>query len=457
MLWGGRFKEKLAKPALRFSSSLPIDINLIREDIQVSKAHADMLAKVKIISDKEAEVLTNALCIIEQQYEERIWQPSFEEFEDIHSAIEARLYELVGETAGKLHTGRSRNDQVITDLRLWVKKASVDLFNSIEMLENILLIVAEEHIYTIFPGYTHLQRAQPVSFAFHLLAWYEMLERDKKRLSFVKEESDISPLGSCALAGSSLPLDREYTAQILGFARITTNSMDAVSDRDFVLDFLNACTAGMLHLSRIAEEIILWSTAEWNFISLSDQYSTGSSLMPQKKNPDLAELIRGKTGRVLGNYVSLASVLKALPLSYNRDLQEDKEPLFNSVQTYNDALLLTGQMIQSMTVNSDRFIEELEGDFCLATDLADWLVLKNIPFRETHRIVGCIIVYCEENKKKLNQLEIAELKKFCEAFDESVFEIMDPRNILKRKRTIGSTNPDYIKKRLMDIKIKRSS
>lgn len=452
MLWGGRFKDKLNDEALKFTSSLAFDIHLMHEDILVSKAHAAMLGKIKIITEEEADQILDGLNLIKKEYDTSLWQPDSKEYEDVHSAIEARLFDLIGNTAGKLQTGKSRNDQIAADLRLWVKKTSEELKKTLSNLQTIFLDVSEKHINTIMPGYTHLQRAQPVSFAFHLLAYVEMFKRDKKRLDFVCNEADVCPLGSGALAGSTLPLDREFTAEKLGFENISTNAMDAVSDRDFVLDFLNCCVTGMMHLSRLSEEIILWCSSEWNFIKLSDKYSTGSSLMPQKKNPDIAELIRGKTGRVYGSYLSVATVLKGLPLSYNRDLQEDKEALFDSVETYYNALQLTGKMIQTMEVNSERFIEELNGDFCLATDLADWLVMQRIPFREAHHIVGEIVKYCELSKKKFDQLSLEELKKIDLVFETSAMEILNIKNVLNSKQTIGSPNPEQIK---MEIKKNR--
>jgi len=445
MLWGSRFKDKLNQSALEFSSSLSFDINLIHEDLIVSKAHAEMLAKIQIISTEEKEKIINGLNLIEKQFNNGSWNPIDENFEDIHSAIEAKLFDLIGNTAGKLHTGRSRNDQVATDLRLWVKKTSLQLIKEISHSQKIFLELAGKHINTIIPGYTHLQRAQPVSLAFHLLAYVEMFERDRTKLTFVHSEADVSPLGSGSLAGSTLPLDRKYTAEKLGFNNITSNSIDAVSDRDFVLDFLHCCAIGMIHLSRLAEEIIIWSSSEWNLIKLSDEYTTGSSLMPQKKNPDIAELIRGKTGRVIGNYISLATVLKGLPLSYNRDLQEDKESLFDSAETYYQSLLLAGKMIETIEINSERFTEELNGDFSLATDLTEWMVIQGIPFREAHEIVGKIVKYCEDKNEKFDSLTLEELKKINPVFNNHALEILDIKNVLNRKKTLGSPNPDLVK------------
>ncbi len=445
MLWGGRFKKKLDSDAMEFSSSLVFDYNLFEEDIKVSIAHAEMLSEIGILSKAELKKIIYGLEKILEEGSENKWKPSPNIYEDIHSAIEDRLYELIGSTAGKLHTGRSRNDQVTTAFKLWVKKAIPDLGEKIGRLQNVLLNISENNENTIIPGFTHLQRAQPVSFAFHLLAYVEMFERDKKRLKTVWEETDESPLGSGALAGSTLPLDRNYTAKRLGFTRLTQNSLDAVSDRDFAIDFLNACNIGMMHLSRFSEELILWASSEWNFVRIDDKYSTGSSLMPQKKNPDMLELIRGKNGRVFGNYISVLTMMKGLPLSYNRDMQEDKEPVFDSYFQFAKSLGILIKIMDSITINKNRFIEELNGDFILATDLAEWLVLKRVPFREAHKIVGEVVKYAEDNKLKLNELEIEDLMKIHPVFDETALDILNIENALYRKVTLGSPNPDLVK------------
>ena len=445
MLWGGRFKKKLNNEAMEFSSSLPFDINLFEEDIQVSIAHAEMLSIVKIISEDESQKIVEGLKSIFNEGIAGKWDPDGSEFEDIHSAIESRLFELIGDTAGKLHSGRSRNDQIATGFRLWIKKSIKNLLDQIIDLQRILVKVSEDNTETIMPGYTHLQRAQPISLAFHFLAYVEMLERSKKRLQFVLEETDLSPLGSGALAGSTLPLDRDYTSSKLGFSNPSSNALDAISDRDFVLDFLNACNIGMMHLSRLSEELILWSTSEWNYIKLSDNFTTGSSLMPQKRNPDMAELSRGKTGRVYGNYVSIATMMKGLPLSYNRDMQEDKEPVFDSFKTYSQALSMMGGMINTLSVNKNRFVKELEGDFLFATELSEWLVVKGIPFRESHSIVGKVVQLAEEKNQKLNELTIDELKNINPIFDETALEVFTVKDALYRKKTFGSPNPDMVK------------
>jgi argininosuccinate lyase len=452
MLWGGRFKKKLNSSAFEFSTSLPFDINLIEEDLQVSKVHVEMLAKVNLISENDSKKIISGLELIKSEWQNGKWIPDISKFEDIHSAIESRLYKLIGTIAGKLHTGRSRNDLVATDFKLWIKKACKTTYVKIEALQKVLIDIAEKHTTTLIPGYTHLQQAQPISFAFHLLAYVEMLERDKKRISFVLEECNSCPLGSGALAGSTLPLDREFTSEKLDFEEPSSNALDSVSDRDFALDFLNACSIGMMHLSRLSEELILWSTTEWNFIQIGDEYTTGSSLMPQKKNPDMAELTRGKTGRVYGNYVNLISNLKSLPLSYNRDLQEDKEPVFDSMFQYSICLDIIKGIINSIKVNTERYRLNSMSDFILATDLADWLVLKNIHFREAHNIVGKVVKYAERKNKSMKELSINELKNIHEAFDGSVYEVLDISKSLNRKVTYGSPNPKLVDKQIKNWK-----
>ncbi len=460
MLWGSRFNEKIDDSALEFSSSLSFDINLIKEDILVSKAHTEMLAYVGLIENDESKKIIDGLNLIKAEYYAGTWKPEPSSYEDVHSAVEARLSEVIGPVAKKLHTGRSRNDQVATDLRLWVKSSSSNIIDTISFLQNKLIELAGEHTETILPGYTHLQRAQPVSFAFHLLAYVEMLERDKKRFKFVYDEADTSPLGSGALAGSTLPLNNDYTADKLNFSSSSNNALDAVSDRDFALDFLNSCAVGIAHLSRFSEELILWSSSEWKFIKISDKFTTGSSLMPQKKNPDMAELIRGKSGRVFGNYLSLLTTLKGLPLSYNRDLQEDKEPIFDSFKTYGKSLKIISGIISTININTKRFEEELKGDFFLATDLADWLVLQGISFREAHQIVGELVKFAEKDNKKFNTLSIEDMQKINPVFDKSALEVIQLEGALYRKKTKGSPNPGYVKneiekwKNVLDLKEK---
>jgi len=454
MLWGSRFKTKLNGSAMEFSSSLPVDINLIEEDLLVNKAHTEMLEQIGIISHDEMKSIINGLKTIHKEFEDGSWKPNAEKYEDIHSAIEGRLFELIGDTAGKLHTGKSRNDQVATDLRLWLKKAIGDIISSLNNFQNTLIDLSENNIKTIMPGYTHLQRAQPVSLTFHLLAYVEMLERDKKRFDFAFKQADVSPLGAGSIAGSTLPIDPEFTSWKLGFEKYFSNAMDAISDRDFVIDFINSCVVGQVHLSRLSEELILWSTAEWKFVKISDEYSTGSSLMPQKKNPDMAELIRGRSGKVLGNYVNIVSVLKALPLSYNRDLQEDKEPVFSSFTTYINSLNILNNIIATIEINKERFTNELKGDYFLSTDLVDWLVLQGISFRESHRIVGELVKYLESSEKDFSKLTLDEMKKINPIFNEEALEYLNLEKSLGRKQSQGSPNPEMIKDQLKKWKSK---
>jgi argininosuccinate lyase len=445
MLWGSRFDEKIDDSALEFSSSLSFDINLLKEDVLVSKAHAEMLADAKLIGDEDAKKIINGLNLVEAEFNSGKWKPDGSLYEDIHSAVEEKLFDLIGLAARKLHTGRSRNDQVATDLRLWIKSSASKIMSSILYLQKKLVDLADNHTETLIPGYTHLQRAQPISFAFHLLAYVEMLERDKKRFGFVHNEADVSPLGSGALAGSTLPLNNELSASKLGFSKSSSNALDSVSDRDFALDFLSACSIGIMHLTRFSEELILWSSSEWKFVKISDRFTTGSSLMPQKKNPDMAELIRGKSGRVYGNYFALLTTLKGLPLSYNRDIQEDKEPVFDSYNNYSKALSIIAGIIESLEVNTKRFEEELKGDFFLATDLADWLVLQGIAFREAHKIVGELVKFAEQENKKFDSITLDEMKKINPIFDNSALKIIQLEGALFRKKTKGSPNPCFVK------------
>jgi argininosuccinate lyase len=452
MLWGGRFDDKLDNDALDFSSSLSFDINLIEEDILVSKVHSEMLFKIGLINETEFNQIQKGLNQILIDWKDEKWNPKPRDFEDIHSAIESRLTELIGNQAGKLHTGRSRNDQVATDMKLWIRKALQNIIELLTVTQKVFVTLAEDNIETIIPGYTHLQRAQPISFAFHLFAYVEMFEADKNRFKNILTEIEECPLGSGALAGSTFSLDRNFTAKKLGFKSPTTNALNSVSDRDYLLDFLNACSIGMMHLSRLAEEIILWTSSEWKLISLSDKFTTGSSLMPQKKNPDLAELTRGKTGRVYGNQLSLLTTLKGLPLSYNRDMQEDKEPVFDSFKTYFSSLKIVMMMMQTVKIFKERFLNELQNDFLLATDLADWLVIKGVPFREAHEVVGKLVKYCESNSKSFGDISLNEMQSINQIFDKSALECLNIKTSLQRKKTYGSPNPKLVKKQIADWK-----
>ena len=449
MLWGGRFKDNLNSNALKFSSSLNVDINFLEEDIQGSIAHAQMLYKIGILSDDESNKIINGLNQIKNDWDNQQWKPDVNLFEDIHSAIESRLFEIAGDAAGKLHTGRSRNDQVATDLILWTKKAISKVIDSLTNIQKTFIEISWDNTETIISGYTHLQRAQPVSLAFHLLAYVEMFQRDKSRFNLIRESLNECPLGSGAIAGSTLPLDRFFTSKKLGFEMPTGNSLDTISNRDYILDFLNAASIGMMHLSRLAEEIIIWSTKEFNFIKLSDNYSTGSSLMPQKKNPDMAELIRGRTGKTYGNYIALASTMKGLPLSYNRDLQEDKGPVLDSFYTFVNSIEIMNDMINTAVFDKEKFKIELLGDFSLATDLADWLVLKGISFRNAHKIVGEVVLHLEDEGKNFDKIDISFLKNINPIFDETALECLNINSSLKRKITYGSPNPSLVMERIV--------
>ncbi len=445
MLWGGRTKHPLHREALAFSSSLAVDVELFFEDIDVSIAHASMLGATGILTEQESRQIVDGLRQIADSYRDGTWNPLSESFEDVHSAIEAKLSELIGPVAGKLHTGRSRNDQIATDERLWVIRKSDGLRHHIRTLQQVLVRLASEHVDTVMPGYTHLQRAQPISLAFHLLAYVEMLDRDARRFAEVKRAADECPLGSGALAGSTLPLDRQRVAQMLGFSSSSRNALDAVSDRDFLLEFLHACSVGMMHLSRLAEDIILWSTTEWRFITLHDAWTTGSSLMPQKRNPDMVELIRGKAGRTYGNYLALATLLKALPMSYNRDLQEDKKPVFESERLYRDSLSILCPVVGTMTVNVNRFAAELHGDFSSATDLAEFLVTRGVAFREAHGQVSQLVKLAESKAFTLGEVSFEDVVKCCPNLSREDWTKFWYFSSVAMKKTQGSPNPPMVR------------
>jgi argininosuccinate lyase len=448
MLWGGRFEQEFDAFSLEFSSSLNDDINLLHQELQCGAAYAEMLHAIGILNKDELQSILGGLEKIAAEWNDKTWIPDAKVFEDVHSAIESRLFELLGKTAGKLRSGRSRNDQVVTSLRLWIKKASADLQMLLHNVQKTFLAKAEPHIETIIPCYTHTQLAQPVSLAHHLLAYVEMFQRDIKRLDDVIKEADAMPLGAGALAGSTLPIDSNLLKEKLGFASIMQNSLDAVSDRDFVLDFLNACSIGMMHLSRISEELILWSTTEWSFAKIGDAFTTGSSLMPQKKNPDLAELIRGKANRVFGNYQSVASLMKGLPLSYNRDMQEDKPPVFNSYTIYSSSLHIMSEMFKTVEFNNAVVLERMKQTPMLATDAADWLVRQGVPFREAHDIIGELVKYSANNNIPFKDLTLDDLKQVSPAFNEGVLPVLQFEKCLEQKKTLGSPNPNFVRARI---------
>ena len=446
-LWGGRFEDAPAEFTQEFGASLPVDKRMWGSDIAGSKAHAKMLAKQGIISEKDAEDIRSGLDDIARQIEDGSFDFEIED-EDIHMSIERNLTEAIGAAGGRLHTGRSRNDQVATDTRLHSKKLARGLMHQLLDIRGALLEVATREFGVVMPGYTHMQKAQPVLFSHHMLAYYWMFTRDFVRVRAAYDAADVLPLGSAALAGTTYPLDRDFVADELGFSEVSKNSMDAVSDRDFLLDLTYACSVAMMHLSRMCEEFIYWSSNEFQFVRLSDAYSTGSSIMPQKKNPDFAELIRGKTGRVYGDLMGLLTTLKGLPLAYNKDMQEDKEGVFDAVDTLSDSLVVMTGMIRTMTVNADAMRKGAHGGFMAATDLADYLVGKGMPFRDAHAVVGRLVLECEKRGKTLQELSVDELKQADPLFDAGALDAVDIDKIVARRITAGGTGHDAVKVQL---------
>lgn len=446
-LWGGRFEDAPAEFTQEFGASLPVDKRMWESDIAGSKAHAKMLAKQGIISEKDAEDIRSGLDDIARQIEDGSFDFEIED-EDIHMSIERNLTEAIGAAGGRLHTGRSRNDQVATDTRLHSKKLARGLMHQLLDIRGALLEVATREFGVVMPGYTHMQKAQPVLFSHHMLAYYWMFTRDFVRVRAAYDAADVLPLGSAALAGTTYPLDRDFVADELGFSEVSKNSMDAVSDRDFLLDLTYACSVAMMHLSRMCEEFIYWSSNEFQFIRLSDAYSTGSSIMPQKKNPDFAELIRGKTGRVYGDLMGLLTTLKGLPLAYNKDMQEDKEGVFDAVDTLSDSLVVMTGMIRTVTVNADAMRKGAHGGFMAATDLADYLVGKGMPFRDAHAVVGKLVLECEKQGKTLQELSVDELKQADPLFDAGALDAVDIDKIVARRITAGGTGHDAVKVQL---------
>lgn len=441
-----RFGKEMDDRVKGYTVSVPFDRRLYRQDIAGSIAHARMMARQGIISDKNAELITMGLVSIREEIEQGRFEFN-EELEDIHMNIEARLIEKIGDAGAKLHTARSRNDQIALDMRLFTKEAVSETMAQIKALQQALLDLAKDNKRLVMPGYTHLQRAQPVLFAHHLLAYFQMFQRDTERFQQCFERTDVLPLGSGALAGVPYPIDRDFLAKELGFSKVSANSMDAVSDRDFVIEYLSAASLTMMHISRLAEETILWSTAEFGFIEIDDAFATGSSIMPQKKNPDVAELARAKTGRVYGHLIAALTTMKALPLSYNRDLQEDKEGLFDSVDTLMSTLEVFAPMIASLHIRSDHISRAAEENYTLATDIADYLVKKGVPFRQAHAIVGNLVRYAIDNQKTLLEIELSEYRKFYPDFENDVKSITVESSLATRN-TSGGTAPEAVEKAL---------
>lgn len=436
--WSGRFTEQTASSAEAFSASIHFDMRLYRHDIAGSKAHAKMLAKVGLINGTELEQILAGLTEIEAEIEANtfVFRP---ELEDIHMNIEKALVEKVGQAGEKLHTARSRNDQVALDMRLYLREESQQLISLLAGLQKGFVGLAREYLGVFMPGYTHLQRAQPVLLSHHLLAYFEMFGRDKERLSDCLKRINVMPLGSGALAGTSLPIDRDFVAGELGFPEVSANSMDAVSDRDFVVEFLAACGLIQIHLSRFSEELVLWTGQEFDFAEIADRFCTGSSIMPQKKNPDMPELIRGKSGRVIGNLMTLLAVLKGLPLTYNRDLQEDKEPVFDTVDTVKQSLTVMTELLSGLSFKTEILKQATDKGFMTATDLAEYLVRKDIPFRQAHAIVGKAVAFCVADSRELTDLSLEELQGFSAIISADVFEVLGTEGSVNSRNTQGGT------------------
>ncbi|SHK13436.1 argininosuccinate lyase [Tepidibacter formicigenes] len=429
-LWGGRFKEKENTLMEEFNKSLDFDKILYFEDINGSIAHVKMLVKTNILTKYEGDIIIEGLQSILKDIENNVLKIEGN-YEDIHSFVEINLINRIGELGKKLHTARSRNDQVALDMKLYTKKKGFEVVNAVESLQDIIKELGEKNN-VLMPGYTHLQRAQVITFKYHIMAYYSMLERDKKRILNAIDVMDESPLGCCALAGTTYSIDREYACRELGFKKKVDNFLDGVSDRDYIIEFISAFSIIMMHLSRLSEELILWSSKEFDFVEINDEYATGSSIMPQKKNPDGAELIRGKTGRVYGNLISILTTMKGIPLAYNKDMQEDKEKFFDSIDTVLNCLKIMGGMLETLKVKKENMLKAVKGGFLNATEVADYLVNKGMAFRDAHKVVGNIVIYCEEKNVSIEELNIDEFKKFSDLFEDNIYEFIDYENILKK-------------------------
>ena len=443
-LWGGRFTKETDKLVYNFNASISFDQKFIKEDIEGSIAHVVMLNNQGILTEEEKNSIIKGLISIREDVESGKLSIT-DEYEDIHSFVEANLIDRIGEAGKKLHTGRSRNDQVALDMKLYTRMEVLNVAEEIDGLLTTLLTIMEEHLDTYMPGFTHLQKAQPITLSHHMGAYFEMFKRDSLRLKDIYIRMNYCPLGSGALAGTTYPLDRNCTAAILGFEGPTLNSMDSVSDRDYIIEFLSALSIIMMHLSRFCEEIIIWNSNEYHFVEIDDAYSTGSSIMPQKKNPDIAELVRGKTGRVYGALMSILTTMKALPLAYNKDMQEDKELTFDAIDTVKGCIALFNGMIKTMKFNKNAMeISAMKG-FTNATDAADYLVLKGVPFRDAHSIIGQLVLYCINKDKCIEQLDIEELKSISPAFEEDIYEAISLKTCVEKRLTIGAPGQSAMK------------
>lgn len=450
-LWGGRFTKETDKLVYNFNASITFDRKFYRQDIRGSIAHVTMLAKQGILTENEKKQIIDGLNGILNDVENGTLEIT-EEYEDIHSFVEANLIDRIGDAGKKLHTGRSRNDQVALDMKLYSRDEILEIQQLLKDLLKVLLKIMEENTNTYMPGFTHLQKAQPITLAHHFGAYFEMFKRDLSRMEDIVKRMNFCPLGSGALAGTTYPLDREYTAHLLDFAGATMNSMDSVSDRDYVIEFLAAAATVMMHLSRFCEEIIIWNSNEYQFVEMDDAYSTGSSIMPQKKNPDIAELVRGKTGRVYGALMSILTTMKGIPLAYNKDMQEDKELTFDAMDTVKGCLALFTGMVSTMKFNKERMAASAMNGFTNATDAADYLVLKGVPFRDAHGIVGRLVLYCIDNNKSLLDMTLDEYKKISDVFEEDIYDAISLETCVEKRMTIGAPSQEAMKQVIAEYK-----
>ena len=444
-LWGGRFTKETDKLVYNFNASISFDQKFYKQDMEGSIAHVKMLGKQGILTEKEMQDIVDCLKEILKEVEEGKLIIT-DEYEDIHSFVEAKLIDRLGDTGKKLHTGRSRNDQVALDMRLYTRQEVLHTDKLVKELLETILKIMEENTETIMPGFTHLQKAQPITLAHHMGAYFEMFRRDRLRLQDIFKRMNYCPLGSGALAGTTYPLDREYTAELLGFYGPTLNSMDGVSDRDYLIEFLSALSTIMMHLSRFSEEVIIWNSNEYQFVEIDDAYSTGSSIMPQKKNPDIAELVRGKTGRVYGALMSLLTTMKGIPLAYNKDMQEDKELSFDAMDTAKGCLALFNGMLATMKFNKEKMHDSANKGFTNATDAADYLVNHGVPFRDAHGIVGRIVLYCLDKKIAIDDMSLVELKAICPVFEEDIYEAISMETCVNKRLTVGAPGKDAMEK-----------
>ncbi len=451
--WGGRFSEQTDAFVEAFTASVQFDRRMYKQDIAGSRAHAKMLHKIDVLSEKDLSAILGGLDAVEQEIGEGKFNWSIQR-EDLHMNIEARLTELIGDAGKRLHTGRSRNDQVATDIRLYLREQIDFIVDEIKRLQYGILEVAEREAASIMPGFTHLQVAQPVTFGHHVMAWYEMLNRDASRFIDCQQRMNISPLGAAALAGTSYPIDREFTAAELGFTAPTQNSLDSVSDRDFAIEFCASAAILLVHMSRMSEELVIWSSAQFDFIELPDRFCTGSSIMPQKKNPDVPELVRGKTGRVNGNLVSLLTLMKSQPLAYNKDNQEDKEPLFDTVDTVLGCLRAFADMVPAISCKHDNMYKAAKQGFSTATDLADYLVRQNLPFRDAHEVVGKAVAMGISTGKDLSELTLEELQQFSDKINADVFDVLTLEGSVESRDHVGGTAPAQVRKAIALARIK---